>query len=222
MTKNQKQQNVISRQNNVCQILQISEWSEIPLALAPGPLNDDTKILTETETLFISNLLIPIPILFSVTKFSEQKPILFSETKFSETEDLRKLAKVSRQRLTPRKILGGIYRKSYLKSINGPFSNYPQRQHQHQSKGRVALPNRRNFLKKFKRPSSPPLIFGKSYCNFFMTDMVAYMRVWWLDIMKCMHMISRDRFFGPHFPKPIPRLFYKTKFSEMESETIKN
>ena len=86
------------------------------------PLNDDTKVLTETETFFpIPNF--PKPILYfqdqilrnryfiSETKFSETetdtlflkpkslkpKPRLFSETKFSETdtEPLQKLAKVS-------------------------------------------------------------------------------------------------------------------------------
>ena len=34
-----------------------------------------------------------------------------------------------------------------------------------------------DFWKKSKLPStSPPLIFGKSYCNFFVMDMVVYMQ----------------------------------------------
>ena len=50
------------------------------------------------------------------------------------------------------------------------------------------------FWKNSKRPSTtPPLIFGKLYCKLFMTDVVAYIckEIWWLDSMKCMHMISR-------------------------------
>ena len=34
-------------------------------------------------------------------------------------------------------------------------------------KGRVVLPKRMNFRKNSKRPLTPPLIFGKSYCGFF-------------------------------------------------------
>ena len=72
------------------------------------PLNDDTKILTETDT----------KTFFYDTKFSETetktffrdqifpkpKPRLFYETKFfeTETETLKNLAKVSRPRPKPR------------------------------------------------------------------------------------------------------------------------
>ena len=41
-------------------------------------------------------------------------------------------------------------------------------------KGRVRLPNQMN--KNSKGPLTPPLIFGKLCCKFFMTDMVAYMQ----------------------------------------------
>ena len=44
------------------------------------------------------------------------------------------------------------------------------------SKGRVRLPNRMNFRKNSKRPLTPPLIFGKFCCKFFIMDMVAYMQ----------------------------------------------
>ena len=43
-------------------------------------------------------------------------------------------------------------------------------------KGRVRLPNQMNFRKNSKRPSTPPLIFGKLCCKFFIMDMVAFMR----------------------------------------------
>ena len=42
--------------------------------------------------------------------------------------------------------------------------------------GRVALPNRMNFWKNSKRPLTPPPHFWKIILQFFMTDMVAYMR----------------------------------------------
>ena len=32
------------------------------------------------------------------------------------------------------------------------------------------------FSEKFHTAFNPPLIFGKLFCNFFMTDMSAYMR----------------------------------------------
>ena len=53
-------------------------------------LNDDTKILTETDT----------ETFFRDQIFSKPKPRLFSETKFSETETetLKDLAKVSKPR----------------------------------------------------------------------------------------------------------------------------
>ena len=43
------------------------------------------------------------------------------------------------------------------------------------------------------RPSR--LIFGKWYCNFFMTWLWFHIceEIWWLDSIKCMHMISRYR-----------------------------
>ena len=44
------------------------------------------------------------------------------------------------------------------------------------AKGRVPLPNRMNFWKNSKRPLTPPLIFGKLCCKFFIMDMVAYMQ----------------------------------------------
>ena len=45
------------------------------------------------------------------------------------------------------------------------------------TKGRVRLPNRMNFRKNSKQPSTPPaFIFGKLCYNSFITDMVAYMR----------------------------------------------
>ena len=59
-------------------------WDPIDAPL--GPLNDDTKNLTETdtETFFpIPNFPKPIPRLFSDTKFFRY---FFSETKSSETE----------------------------------------------------------------------------------------------------------------------------------------
>ena len=75
------------------------------------PLNDETKILTETETFLPGpNFWKPIQILFSNTKFSEtetffrdkifrnQNRDFFSETKFSETETLKDLAKVLKSR----------------------------------------------------------------------------------------------------------------------------
>ena len=34
-------------------------------------------------------------------------------------------------------------------------------------KGSIPLPKRMNFRKSSKRPLTPPLIFGKSYCGFF-------------------------------------------------------
>ena len=43
--------------------------------------------------------------------------------------------------------------------------------------GRVALPNRMNFRKKFKQPSTPPPSFSENYIAiFFIMDMVAYMQ----------------------------------------------
>ena len=48
-----------------------------------------------------------------------------------------------------------------------------------QDQGRVLLPNRMNFRKNSKRPSPPPLPtrhFRKIMLQFFMTDMVAFMR----------------------------------------------
>ena len=68
----------------------------------PPTLNDDTKILTETDTeIFfpIPNFPKPIPRLFSDTKFFRNRyRDFFSDTKFSETETdtLKKLAKVSK------------------------------------------------------------------------------------------------------------------------------
>ena len=43
-------------------------------------------------------------------------------------------------------------------------------------KGRVQLPNRMIFWKNSKRPSTLPPQFWKIILQFFMTDMVAYMR----------------------------------------------
>ena len=48
------------------------------------------------------------------------------------------------------------------------------------TKGRMALPNRMNFRKNSKRPSTPPS-FSENY------------EVRGPDSMKCLHMISRDR-----------------------------
>ena len=46
-----------------------------------------------------------------------------------------------------------------------------------QNKGSLAHPKRMNFRKSSKRPlTPPPLILGKSYCTFFIMDMVAYMQ----------------------------------------------
>ena len=42
--------------------------------------------------------------------------------------------------------------------------------------GRVAIPNRMNFRKNSKQPSSPPLILGKLYRNFFVMDMDAQLQ----------------------------------------------
>ena len=64
-----------------------------------------------------------------------------------------------------------------------------------QSKGRVQLPNRMNYWKKSERPSTPPPnSFGKLYCNFLWQIWLHICKeIWWLDSMKCMHMISRYR-----------------------------
>ena len=74
-------------------------------------LNDDTKILTETETdtfLPRPNFPKPKPKLFSETKFFRNRNRdFFSETKFFETETLKNLAKVSR--LRPKPILFNIF-----------------------------------------------------------------------------------------------------------------
>jgi len=73
-------------------------------------LNDDTKILTETDTktfFTIPNFPKPKPRIFSETKFSETESKIFfrdqivSKPKprlFSETETLKDLAKVSKPR----------------------------------------------------------------------------------------------------------------------------
>ena len=68
-----------------------SIWKcQTPQSTHSGTLNDDTKILTETdtETFFtIPNFLKPKPRLFSETKFFRNRNRYFSsETKFSETE----------------------------------------------------------------------------------------------------------------------------------------
>ena len=42
-------------------------------------------------------------------------------------------------------------------------------------KGRMALPNRMNFLK-FQTAFDPPLIFEKLCCKLFIMDMVEYMQ----------------------------------------------
>ena len=86
----------------------------LPNKVAYSPaLNDDTKILTETdtETFFtIPNFPKPKPRLFSETKFFRNRDF-FSETKFSktetetffsetETETLKKLVKVSNREVS--------------------------------------------------------------------------------------------------------------------------
>ena len=50
------------------------------------------------------------------------------------------------------------------------------------------------FLEKFQKAFDPPLIFGNNVANFlWQTWLNICEEIWWLDIMKCMHMISRDR-----------------------------
>ena len=43
-------------------------------------------------------------------------------------------------------------------------------------KRRIPLPNRMIFWKNSKQPLTPPLIFGKLCCKFFIMDMVAYLQ----------------------------------------------
>ena len=77
-------------------------WDPIDAPL--GPLNDDTKNLTETdtETFFpIPKFPKPIPrLFFRYQIFRNRYRDIFSDTKFSETETdtLKKLAKVSKPR----------------------------------------------------------------------------------------------------------------------------
>ena len=102
-------------------------------------LNDDTKILTETdtETFFaIPNFPKPKPRLFSETEteiffrdqfFRNWNRYFFSETKFSETETLKKLAKVSKPRSLETKISAYIMNKSSC--CNLPPNVYISSQH---------------------------------------------------------------------------------------------
>ena len=51
------------------------------------------------------------------------------------------------------------------------------------SKGRVTVPKRMNFRKSSKRPLTPPIIFRKSYCNFFLKFEVSQtIHDWYCDI----------------------------------------
>ena len=62
------------------------------------------------------------------------------------------------------------------------------------NKRRVRLPNRMNFRKNSKRPSTPPPSFSENYVANFLwqTWLHKCEEVWWPDSTKCMHMISRD------------------------------
>ena len=46
----------------------------------------------------------------------------------------------------------------------------------HPGKGWVQLPNRMNFWKFFKRPSTPPPSFLENYVAIFLMDLVAYIQ----------------------------------------------
>ena len=63
------------------------------------------------------------------------------------------------------------------------------------TKGRVRLPNRMIFWKNSKRPSNPPPSFLENYIANFLWQIWLHFceEIWWLDSMKCMHMISRYR-----------------------------
>ena len=61
--------------------------------------------------------------------------------------------------------------------------------------GRVALPNRMNFWKKFQTAIDPPPSFLENYIANFLWQIWLQIckEIWWLDSVKCMHMISRYR-----------------------------
>ena len=54
---------------------------------------------------------------------------------------------------------------SYLGTVLSDVVN--EQDHIGRTQGRAAIPKRMNFWKSSKRPLTPPLIFGKSYCAFF-------------------------------------------------------
>ena len=87
----------ILRLSQRCQVIKTKElWNRV----VQWSLNDETKILTETDTFSPRpNFPKPKPTFFSKTEFSKAaSETFFCETNISETETLQKLAKVSRLR----------------------------------------------------------------------------------------------------------------------------